>query len=66
MVTAWLLITEKSTREATPIIQRIVQRVKELIDDNYDNFSLSISKNIRPVVTHKPASQQLNELGEGL
>ena len=64
MVTIWILITEKNSREATPVLQKTIQRIKEIVDDNYENFSLSISKKIRPVVTHKTASQQLRELGE--
>lgn len=64
MVTIWILITEKGVREATPVIQRIIQRIEELVDDNYNNFSLSISKTIKPVVTNKTASEQLQELNE--
>jgi two-component SAPR family response regulator len=66
MVTIWILITEKGVREATPVIERIVKRIKDLIDDNYDDFSLSISKTIKPVVTNKTASDQLQELNEVL
>lgn len=64
MVTIWILITEKGIREATPVIQKIEKRIKDLIDDNYDDFSLSISKTIKPVVTNKTASEQLQELNE--
>jgi len=66
MVTIWLLVTEKGVSEATPVIKRIEQRIKELVDDNYSNFSLSISKNIKPVVTTKTASEQLQELNATL
>ncbi|MDR9364209.1 MAG: response regulator [Balneolaceae bacterium] len=66
MVTIWLLVTEKSVSEATPVIKRIEQRIKDLVDDNYSNFSLSISKNIKPVVTTKTASEQLQELNATL
>lgn len=64
MVTIWILITEKGIREATPVIQQIEKRIKDLVDDNYDDFSLSISKTIKPVVANKTASEQLQELNE--
>lgn len=66
MVTIWLLITEKGVREASPVIERIEQRIKDLVDDNYENFSLSLSKTIKPVVTNKTASEQLQELTQVL
>lgn len=66
MVSIWILITEKGIREASSVIQRIENRIKNLVDDNYDDFSLSISKNVKPVVTNKTASEQLKELNEPL
>ncbi len=64
MVTIWLLITEKGVREATPVVQRIEKRIKELVDDNFDDFSLTLSKTIKPVVSNKTASEQLQELNK--
>lgn len=66
MVTIWILITEKGVGEASPVIQKIMRRIKELVDDNYSDFSLAISKTIKPVTTNKPASEQLQELNEML
>lgn len=66
MVNIWILITEKGVREATPVIDRICQRIKGLVDDNYEDFSLSVSKRIKPVVTNKTASDQLQDLNEVL
>jgi GGDEF domain-containing protein len=64
MVTIWLLITEKGVQESAPVIQRIEQRIKDLMDDNYEDFSLSLSKNIKPVVSNKTASEQLQDLNK--
>jgi len=66
MVTIWLLLTEKGVEKATTDIQRIEKRIKELVDDNYDNFSLSLSNTVKPVVTNKTASEHLQELNEVL
>lgn len=66
MVNIWLLITEKGIQEASPVIDRIIGRIKDLVDDNYEGFSLLVSKKIKPVVTNKTASDQLKDLNEVL
>jgi response regulator of citrate/malate metabolism len=65
MITLWMLITESGIQEADVLTNKVMSRLKELVDDNNPNFTLKISKNIQAVEADKSADEQLRQLDIG-
>ncbi len=65
MITLWLLITESDLQEADAMTDKVMKRIKELVDDNNPNFTLKISKKLQLVEADKVADEQLRQLDIG-
>lgn len=59
MVTIWLLFPEMDRERAVQALRRIMQRVKLLVDDNFEGFNLKLSGSARPIITTESAEKQL-------
>src|SRR5690625_1983339 len=62
MVTVWLLSPEMDREQALQTLRRIMQRVKLLVDDNFEGFNLKLSGSARPINTTESADKQLYAL----
>lgn len=62
MVTIWLLFPEKNKADSTESLRNVMQRIKLLVDDNFEGFNLKLSGNARLVATTETAEEQLFSL----
>lgn len=62
MVTVWFLFPEMDREQALQTLRRIMQRVKLLVDDNFEGFNLKLSGSARPINTTESADKQLYAL----
>lgn len=59
MVTIWLLFPEKDKNHSMMTLRTIMQRIKLLVDDNFDGFNLRLSGSARLILTTETAEEQL-------